>query len=100
MRNMRSDRSPETIDAAGIDDVALLRLQHHRQEGAGAVVDAAPAHVEGSFPLLAAMGEHAAAAADTGIIEEEMDLVGAVALGGLVAKSLDLRRVGHVGEMR
>ena len=46
------------------------------------------------------MGEHAAAAADTGIVEEEMDLVGAVTLGDLVAKFLDLRRVGHVGEMR
>jgi len=45
------------------------------------------------------MGEHTAAAADTGIVEEEMDLVGAVTLGHLVAKSLDLRLVGHIGEM-
>ena len=100
MRNARPDRRPEAVDAAGIDDVALLRLQQHRQEGAGAVVDPAPAHVERPFPLLAAMGEHAAAAADTGIVEEEMDLVGAVTLGDLVAKSLDLRLVGHIGEMR
>src|SRR5260370_33931281 len=45
------------------------------------------------------MREHAATAADTGIVEEEMDLVGAVTLGDLVAKSLDLRVVGHIGEM-
>jgi hypothetical protein len=45
------------------------------------------------------MREHAPAAADTGIVEEEMDLVGALMLGDLVAKSLDLRRVGHIGEM-
>ena len=100
MRNARSDRRPEAVDAAGVDDVALVRFQHHRQEGAGAVVDPAPAHVERPFPLLAAMGEHAAAAADTGIVEEEMDLVGPVPLGDFVAKSLDLRRVGHIGEMR
>ena len=100
MRNTRPDRRPEAIDAAGIDDVTLFRLQQHRQESAGAVVDPAPAHIECLFPFLTAMGEHAAAAADTGIVEEEMDLVGAVTLGDLVAKFLDLRRVGHVGEMR
>jgi len=46
------------------------------------------------------VGDHAAAAADTGIVEEEMDLIGAETLGDLVAKSLDLRLVGHIGEMR
>ena len=97
---MRPDRRPETVDAAGIDDVTFLRLLQHRQEGAGAVVDPAPAHIERLFPLLTAMGEHAAAPTDTGIVEEEMELVGAVTIGDIVAKSLDLRRLGHIGEMR
>src|SRR5690348_7361412 len=99
MRNARPDRRPETVDAAGVDDVALLRLLQHGQKKAGAVVDPAPADVERPFPLLAAMREHAAAAADTGIVEEEMDLVCAVTLGDLVAIPLDLRLVRHVGEM-
>jgi hypothetical protein len=46
------------------------------------------------------MREHAATAADTGIVEEEMDLVGAVTLGDLIAKPFDLRLIGHIGEMR
>src|SRR6516225_3219963 len=97
MRYARADRGPEAVDAAGIDDMAFLRLLQHRQEGAGAVVDAAPADVERLFPLLAAMREHAAATANTGIVEEKMELIGAVPLGDLVAKSRYLRRVGHVG---
>src|ERR1700759_4250094 len=63
MRNTRPDRRPEAVHAAGIDDMALLRLPQHRQEGAGAVVDPTPADVEGPLPLLPAMREHAAAAA-------------------------------------
>src|SRR6516162_9864209 len=97
MRYARADRGPEAVDAAGIDDVAFLRLLQHRQEGAGAVVDAAPADVERLFPLLAAMREHAAATANTGIVEEKMELIGAVPLGDLVAKSRYLRCVGRVG---
>jgi hypothetical protein len=37
--------------------------------------------------------DHAAGAADPGVVEEKMNLVGAVALGDLVAKSLDLRLI-------
>src|SRR6202008_2395856 len=39
--------APESIDAAGIDDVAGVGLLQHRQEGARAEIDAAPADVEG-----------------------------------------------------
>src|SRR5215469_4469727 len=94
MRNVRSDRRPKAVDAAGIDDVALLDFHQHRQEEASAVVDPAPAYVECPFPLVAAMSEHAAAAADSGVVEKQLDLVGAVTLADLVAKSLDLRPVG------
>jgi hypothetical protein len=80
--------------------VALVGPLQHRQEGARAVVDAAPADVEGPFPFFAAVRDHAAAAADPGVVEEQMDLVGAVALCDFVPKPLHLRRVGHVGYMR
>ena len=46
------------------------------------------------------MGEHAAAAPDPGVVEKQLNLVGAVTLADLVAKSLDLRRVGHVSDVR
>jgi hypothetical protein len=51
-------------------------LHHQRQEGAHAEIDAAPADVEGALPLIARAGEQAAAAADAGIVEQQMDLVG------------------------
>jgi hypothetical protein len=37
------------------------------------------------------VGDHAAA--DAGVVEQEMDLVGVVAVCDLIAKPLDLRRV-------
>jgi len=98
MRGPTDAQKPLTLLV--FDDVALLRLEQQRQEGAGAVVNAAPTDVEGPLPFLAAVGDHAAAATDTGIVEEEMNLIGAETLGDLVAKSLDLRCVGHLGEMR
>src|ERR1700736_2478065 len=54
----------EAVDAAGVDNVALLGLQQQRQESTGAVIDAAPADVEGPLPFLAAVDDQAAAAAD------------------------------------
>jgi len=69
VRNAWPEGRPKTVDAAGVDDMALLGLLQHRQEGAGAVIDAAPAHVERPFPLVAAACDHAAAAADAGVVE-------------------------------
>ena len=75
-------------------------LLQHRQKGAGVVVDAAPADVEGPFPFLAAVGDHAAAAADAGVVEQQMDLVGVLLVGDLVAKPLHLGLVGDIGDVR
>src|SRR4029077_1892127 len=94
MRDAWPDRGPKAVDAAGIDDVALLGVLQHRQKRAGAVIDAAPADVERALPFVAAVGNHAAAAADTGVVEQQVDLVGLVTVGNLVAKPLDLRPVG------
>ena len=47
-------RGPKAVDAAGVDDVALLGVLQHRQKRAGAVVDAAPADVESALPFVAA----------------------------------------------
>jgi hypothetical protein len=97
---MRPDRGPKAVDATGVDDVALLSVLQHRQKRAGAVIDAAPANVERALPFVAAIGNHAAAAADTGVIEQQVDLVGLVVVGNLVAKPLDLRPVGDIGDVR
>jgi hypothetical protein len=99
VRNARPDRCPEAIDAAGVDDVALIGLLQHRQKGAGAVIDPAPTDVEGLFPLLGAVGDHAAAAADAGVVEQQVDFVCVVASGDLVAKPLHLRGVGNIGDV-
>src|SRR5215831_2292123 len=50
--------------------------------------------------FVAAVGNHAAAAADTGVVEQQVDLVDLVAVGHLVAKPLDLRPVGNIGDVR
>src|SRR5882762_8810598 len=91
MRDAWPDRGPKAVDATGVDDVALLGVLQHRQKRAGAVIDAAPADVERALPFVAAIGNHAAAAADTGVVEQQVDLVGLVTVGNLVAKPLDLR---------
>jgi hypothetical protein len=92
MRDAWPDRRPKTVDAAGVDDVALLGVLQHRQKRAGAVVDTTPADVERTLPFVVAIGNHAAAAADTGVVEQQVDLVDLVTVGNLIAKPLDLRR--------
>src|SRR5690349_13863027 len=95
-----SNRGPKTIDAAGINDVALFRILQHRQKRAGGIIDAAPADVERALPFVAAIGNHAAAAADTRVVEQQVDLLGLVTVGNLVAKPLDLRPVGDISDVR
>ena len=100
MRDAWPNRGPKAVDAAGVDDVALLGVLQHRQKSAGAVVDAAPADVERAFPFVAAIGDHAATAADTGVVEQQVDFVGLVTVGNLVPKPLDLRPVANIGDVR
>ena len=66
----------------------------------GSVVDAAPTHGEAPVPRFTGVGEQAAAAAQAGVVEQEMDVVGLVLLDDLVAEREDrlLRRdVAEVG---
>ena len=100
LRQVRADLRPEAVDAGGVDDVALVGLLQHRQEGARAVIDAEPADVEGALPLLAAVGKHAGAAADPGVVEQEMDPVHLVLLLDFVAEALHLGFVGHIDDVR
>ena len=80
--------------------MALVRLHQQRQEGANPEIDAAPADVEGAFPLFARVGEQAAAPTDPCIVEQKMDLVGRLLLDELVAKSLQLVLDCDVGDVR
>src|SRR5438874_2161277 len=98
MRYAHSHGSPEAVDTAGVDDVTLVGLDQHRQEGADSEIDATPADVEGSFPLLAGVGEQTAAAADASIIEQQVDLVGGLPLGDLVAEARQLIIYRDIGE--
>ena len=80
--------------------MSLIGLHQQRQEGADTEIDAAPADVEGALPLLARRGEQAAAAADAGIVEQQVDLVGRLLRDQFIAKALELildRDVGDVG---
>ncbi|MGY4217385.1 hypothetical protein ACVMFB_003884 [Bradyrhizobium sp. USDA 4522] len=63
-------------------------------------IDAAPADVEGALPLLARVGEQAAAATDAGVVEQQVDLVGRLLLDQLIAEAFVVildRDVGNVG---
>ena len=96
----RAERSPEAVDAGRIDDVRLVGAAQHRQERAAAVVDPAPADVEGLFPLGAGRIDEAAAAADAGVVEQQVDLVGLLVGGDLTLEAVDVlfdRDVGEVG---
>src|SRR5262249_36038819 len=57
------------------------------------------ADVEGALPFAAFMREHAAAAADAGVVEQEMDPVGVLLTGDLIGEALDVLLVGDVGQM-
>src|ERR1700733_13680663 len=78
VRYTRPDRGPEPVDAGSIDDMALVSLHQHRQEGTDAEINPSPADIEGPFPLLARVGEQTAATADAGVIEKQMNLFGSI----------------------
>ncbi len=100
MGGVRPDAGPKSVDAAGVDDVALVRLQHHRQKGAAPQIDPAPADVEGPLPLFARIIDETAAPGDAGVVEQQVDLVGVQLLGDLALKPLHLGLVRHVGDVR
>jgi hypothetical protein len=70
-----------------------------RQERAGAVVDAPPVDGEHTLPLVAVIFDETAAAADAGVIEDQVDVVADVLFEHLIAKPQDLRLVGHIAGM-
>src|SRR5262249_21312343 len=84
VRHARSQRSPEAIYAARVDDAGFAGVYEQWQEGSRAKINPAPADVEGPIPLGAAIGEQAAAAPDAGIIEEQVHFVRLEMLGDLV----------------
>ena len=91
---------PETVDAAGVDQVRIGACEQHRHERPGTVVDAEPADVEGALPLVAGIAREASTAGDARVVEQQVDMVGVV--GGLdrVAERVDLVFVGHVAMVR
>ncbi len=93
VRHRRSDRRPKPIDTAGVDDVTLVRLLEHGQEGAGVEINPSPADIEDAFPFIAGVGDDTAAAADSGIVEQQVDLVGLLLRHDRVPETQDLRLV-------
>src|SRR3954452_4333397 len=65
-------RGRKAVDAAGVDAVAFLGVLQQRQKRAGAVIAAAPADVDRALPFVAAIGNQAAAAAETGVVEQQV----------------------------
>ena len=65
----------------------------------GDVVHAPPIDRERSLPLLTAAADEAGAAADAGVAEHEVDVIGTVPAQQLVPELPNLRLVGHVAAM-
>ena len=93
---LRAQRGPEAVHAAGVHQVGLAAGGQHRHEGAGAVVHAEPADVEGALPLLAVAVHEAGAAADAGVVEQQIDVVRIVGALHGVAELLHGVLVRHV----
>ena len=55
--------------------MGFVRLQNHLDEGAAGIVDAVPADIEGALPFLARAFDEAGAAADAGVVEQQVDVV-------------------------
>src|SRR6516162_11821957 len=76
VRTPRPERGPKAIDAAGVDDVALVRLLQQWQKGPRAEIDPVPADAKRPFPFCTAAIDEASTAANAGIVEQQMDVIG------------------------
>ena len=93
----RAERRPQAVDAARVDDVTFVGDQQHRQEDAGAVVDATPIDAEGPVPIGAVVDDEAAATPDAGVVEQEVDVLGSELGRDRLAEGDQCRLVGDVG---
>ena len=75
------------------------RLDHQRQEHPRADIDPAPADVEGPLPALPRVGDDRAAAADAGVVEEIVDVVGRQRRHDIVPERRHLSLVRDVGDV-
>ena len=80
--------------------MALVGGDQQRHEGAHAVVHAAPADVERALPHGAVVGDDGAAAADAGVVEQQVDVIGLVLGDDGIAEGEHRRLVGHVAHVR
>ena len=64
------------------------------------MVVATPADVEGPLPLVLLVDDQAAAAADAGVVEQEVDAVGILVPGDGIAEATNLDGIGDVGDVR
>src|SRR5947207_1703738 len=76
VRDAGTERRPEPVHTARVDDVRVVAGDDQIGEGAHAVVDAAPADGEGLVPRVAWTREEAVPATDAGVVEQQVDVVG------------------------
>ena len=99
MRPIRADTREEAVDARRVDDVPFLGGGDGVEEDPRAVVDPSPADGEAAVPRLPRVGEQAASTAQTGVVEQQVDMVGVVRREHLVAKDHDRRLVADVADV-
>src|SRR5262249_12116527 len=99
VRHAWAKRCPEAVHTAGVDQHAIAAGDQQRHERAGAVVHPPPVDGERTLPLRPGVGDEAAAAADAGVAEHQVDVIAGVLLEQLIAEPQHLRLVGDVAGM-
>jgi hypothetical protein len=99
VRDAGADAGPEAVDAACVGDVGAVGFHQHRQKHTAAEIDAVPAYIEGAVPFLARASDKAAATADTGIVEQEMDAIRFQFIFDRLAEAFQRLFAADIGDM-
>ena len=99
VRHVASERGPEAVDAAGVDDMSFLTCQQHGQESPAHEIDAVPTDVEGPLPLLLGTRDKAAATPNARIVEQQIDVCNAVLGFNFASEDVHLIRHRHIAHV-
>ena len=91
-----AERGPHAVDAADVDDRRRRCSLQQREERPRRAVQTTPGDVERPLPLLGRIGDEALAAADAGVVEQQVDVVGCVLVAHRGGERLECVAVGDV----
>ena len=78
--------------------MASIARHQHGEKRAGSVVHAAPTYAENLVPLVPVVDDDAPPTADSGIVEQQIDVPGTERRRDVITKGQDLSLNGDVGD--